>query len=57
MNYLKMKGDEMENNTKQYDIASLSNIDLQQVNSLEKKMSEEKGKEVVLVAYQENNNE
>lgn len=49
-----MKGDQMKNKQKQYDFANLSNIDRQQVNSLEKIISEEKGKEVVLVAYQEN---
>jgi len=41
----------MENQEKMYDIANLSNEELQQISSLEKTMSKEKGEEVVLVAY------
>lgn|GEM_PF-5749300 len=38
---------------KQYDIANLSNEELQQVSTLEKTISREKGEEVVLIAYKE----
>jgi len=41
----------------QYDFANLSSEELQQVSSLEKTMSKDKGEEVVLIAYKENKNE
>ncbi|MCQ6276779.1 hypothetical protein JMM81_17885 [Bacillus sp. V3B] len=41
---------------KQYDFANLSNTDLQQVSILEKTLSEEKGEEVILIAYQDDKN-
>jgi len=47
-----VKGDDMEKE-KQYDIANLSNEELQQVSTLEKTISREKGEEVVLIAYKE----
>ena len=49
-----MKGDDMELKKKAYDIANLSNLDVKHVSSLEKTVSEKKGKNVILVAYQEN---
>lgn len=36
-----------------YPFANLSDQDLQQVHQLEKKLSEEKGEEVILIAYEE----
>lgn len=42
---------------KKFDFANLSETELQRVSSLEKAMSEEKGEEVVLIAYQENDHE
>lgn len=42
---------------KQYDFANLSNTDLQQVSFLEKTLSEEKGEKVILIAYQDHNND
>jgi len=45
----------MEKQNKQYDIANLSQEELQQVSSLEKIISKEKGEGVVLVAYKDNN--
>ena len=44
----------MENKDKLYDIANLSDEELHQISSLEKTISNEKGEEVVLVAYKEN---
>lgn len=41
----------MKIDKKQYDVANLSNTPIQQVRSLEKTLSEEKGEEVVLIAY------
>lgn len=38
---------------KQYDFANLSNTDLQQIHELEQKLSEQKGEEVILIAYQD----
>lgn len=40
---------------KQYDLANLSNTDLQQVSFLEKALSEKRGEEVILIAYQDQN--
>ena len=37
----------------QYDFANLSNTDLQQISMLEKTLSKEKGEEVILIAYQD----
>lgn len=42
---------------KQFDLANLSDMTLQQVRSLEKTLSEEKREEVVLVAYENHDNE
>lgn len=36
---------------KEYQFANLSDGDLQQVHNLEKRLSEEKGEEVILIAY------
>ncbi|WP_404357307.1 hypothetical protein LG291_02890 [Cytobacillus firmus] len=36
---------------KEYQFANLSGGDLQQVHNLEKRLSEEKGEEVILIAY------
>lgn len=36
---------------KQYHFANLSDGDLQQVHNLEKQLSEDKGEEVILIAY------
>jgi len=47
----------MERKNKQFDIANLSDEELHQVSSLEKEMSNEKGEEVVLIAYKGNENE
>ncbi|WP_179289087.1 hypothetical protein [Bacillus sp. 7894-2] len=35
----------------EYQFANLSDGDLQQVHNLEKRLSEEKGEEVILIAY------
>ncbi|WP_169787394.1 hypothetical protein [Sporosarcina globispora] len=45
----------MEN--KQYRFANLSDEDLQQVHNLEKQLSEEKGEEVILIAYDQKVNQ
>ena len=42
---------------KQYDIANLSNSDLHQISTLEKILSKEKGEEVILIAYQDQNHD
>lgn len=42
----------MEKN--KYDFANLSETEIKQVNSLEQSISEEKGEEIILVAYREN---
>ena len=42
---------------KQYDIANLSNTDLRQISTLEKILSKEKGEEVILIAYQDQNHD
>ncbi|MEH6989673.1 hypothetical protein [Cytobacillus firmus] len=36
---------------KEYQFANLSDGDLQQVHNLEKRLSDEKGEEVILIAY------
>jgi len=36
-----------------YDFANLSNTELEEVSSLEKEMKEKTGKDIVLVAYEE----
>lgn len=36
---------------KEYQFANLSDGDLRQVHNLEKRLSEEKGEEVILIAY------
>ena len=41
----------------QYDFANLSNTDLQQISMLEKTLSKEKGEEVILIAYQDQDHE
>lgn len=41
----------MEGKNNQFDVAQLSDEELKQVNTLEKSMSDEKGDEIVLVAY------
>ena len=41
----------------QYDFANLSNTDLQQISMLEKTLSKEKGEEVILIAYQDQDNQ
>ncbi len=41
----------------QYDFANLSNTDLQQISTLEKILSKEKGEEVILIAYQDQDHE
>lgn len=43
----------MENSP--YDLANLPDSILQQVRSLEKTLSEEKGEEVILIAYEKHN--
>lgn len=40
-----------------YPFANLNDQDLQHVNQLEKKLSEEKGEEVILIAYEDDNNQ
>lgn len=40
---------------KQFDFANLSDTDIQQVNLLEKTLSEEKEEKIILIAYQNNN--
>ncbi|MEC1891938.1 MAG: hypothetical protein ACQEW2_19325 [Bacillota bacterium] len=40
---------------KEYQFANLSDGDLQQVHNLEKRLSEEKGEEVILIAYHDQN--
>ena len=45
----------MEKN--QYDFANLSNTDLHQISMLEKTLSKEKGEEVILIAYQDQDHE
>ncbi|WP_197204841.1 hypothetical protein [Cytobacillus firmus] len=40
---------------KEYQFANLSDGDLQQVHNLEKHLSEEKGEEVILIAYHDQN--
>jgi hypothetical protein len=47
----------MKMEEKQYDFANLSNLDLQQISLLEKTLSEEKGEEVILIAYKDNNDD
>ena len=42
---------------KQYDIANLSHTDLHQISTLEKILSQEKGEEVILIAYQDRDND
>lgn len=42
---------------KQYNLANLSGTTLQQVRSLEKTLSEEKGEEVILIAYENDSKE
>lgn len=41
----------MEGKNNQFDVAQLSDAEVKQVNTLEKSMSDEKGEEIVLVAY------
>ncbi|WP_191090553.1 hypothetical protein [Niallia endozanthoxylica] len=40
----------------QYNFANLSSSDLEQVNSLQKSLSEKKGEEVILIAYEDHKN-
>ncbi|WP_164215761.1 hypothetical protein [Virgibacillus sp. YIM 98842] len=47
----------MKMEKKQYDPANLSETTLQQVRSLEKTLSEEKGEEIILIAYENDNQE
>ena len=47
----------MKMEKKQYDIANLSNTDLHQISTLETVLSKEKGEEVILIAYQDQNND
>jgi hypothetical protein len=47
----------MKMEKKQYDIANLSHSDLQQISNLEKILSKEKGEEVILIAYQDQNHD
>jgi len=42
---------------KQYDFANLSEEEIKQVNSLEKTISTEKGEEIILIAYKENDHD
>jgi len=44
----------LEKKDKQYDFANLSEAEIQQVSSLEQTISMEKGEEVILIAYREN---
>lgn len=41
-------------NQEQLSFANLSPSDIEQINSLEKTLSEQKGEQVILIAYQEN---
>lgn len=43
----------MKMDKKQYDFANLSHTELEQLHSLEKTLSREKGEEVILIAYQD----
>lgn len=40
---------------KEYQFANLSSEDLQQLHNLEKQLSDEKGEEVILIAYHDQN--
>lgn len=46
----------MENKNEQFNVANLSDDEVKQVNTLEKSISKEKGEEVILVAYKNNQN-
>lgn len=41
----------MEHKDNEFNLASLSDAEVKQVNTLEKTMSDEKGEDIVLVAY------
>lgn len=45
----------MDNDKKQYDVAKLSEKEIQKLHTLEEKMRAKKGEEVILIAYQEGN--
>lgn len=48
---MKRLGDKMDNKNNQFDVARLSDEEVSKVNTLEKSMSDEKGEEIVLIAY------
>ncbi len=40
----------------QYDFANLSSSDLEQINFLQKSLSDKRGEEVILIAYEDHKN-
>lgn len=52
---MSVKGDKLMNKD-QFNVAHLTEKEIQQLHSLEKTLSAEKGEEVILIAYQEEQN-